>query len=134
MESRMTCASKPSFDDLLELRGGHARMGRHDQFDEATFPGFREGFHVAVERSLKWLLISPVRIHRRQRLDAVERKGELDIHGLFAPQRAIVVESCDALRQGNKIRRALLGHLGHKIHQRLLCRTLVPGWKRLAFR
>jgi len=31
-----------------------------------------------------------------QRLHAIEREGHLDVHRLLDPQRAIVIEGCDA--------------------------------------
>jgi hypothetical protein len=40
---------------------------------------------------------------RRERLHAVEREGELEVHRLLGPQRAVVVEHGDALGWNDEI-------------------------------
>ena len=96
----------PVRDDLLELGGRHAGMRRGDDLHQAPFAGCGQRFHVAFEHGLERLLVLPARVLRRQRLDAVEREGELDIHRLLDPQRAVIVEGGDALILGHEIRPA----------------------------
>ena len=104
LEPRMSRGREPIGDDLLELVGGHAGVGRHDDFQQALLAGCGKRLHVALEHRLERLLVFPFRMLRRQRLDAVEREGELEIHRLLAPQRAVVVEHGDALGGGHEIR------------------------------
>ena len=50
---------------------------------------------------------SAFRVLRRQRLDPIDRKNDLEIHRLLGPQRAVVVEGGDALVRRHEIRAAL---------------------------
>ena len=67
---------------------------------------------------------------RRKCLYAVERKAQLDVHGLLSPERAIIVERGDALVGRHKVTRALLRHLPHEFDDRLLGPAILPGRKR----
>ena len=69
-----------------------------------------ERLHVALEHRLERLLGLPLRMLRRQRLDAVEREGELEIDRLLAPQRAVIVEGGDAFGRWHEVRAALRRH------------------------
>ena len=61
------------------------------------------------------------------RLDAVEREGELDVHRLFAPQRAVVVEGGDALVGGTKSGPPCVVTRSTNSYDRGLGRAVVPG-------
>ena len=65
-------------------------------------------------------------------LDAVEGEGQLHIHRLLDPQRAVIVEGRDALLGRNEIRPALRRDARDKIEDRSLRRALVPGRQRIA--
>jgi hypothetical protein len=71
---------------------------------------------------------------RRQRLDAVNREGDLKIDRLLAPQRAVVVEGGDALFERNKISCALHRDSGDKIRDGFFRGPFVPGWQRVQLR
>src|SRR5262245_52976975 len=88
-----------------------------------------QGFHVMFEQRLERLLRLPFRVLRRHRLYAIKCEGKLEIERLFAPQRAIVVERCDAQLGRHEIRRPLRRHPRDEIHDRLLRRAFVPGGK-----
>ena len=68
---------------------------------------------------------------RRERLDAVEREEQLEIHRLLGPERAVVVERRDALGDRHEVRRAFLGDFRHEVHDRLLRLAVVPGRQRV---
>jgi hypothetical protein len=102
---------------------------RH-QLDQALFTGSRQSRHVAVEHGLEWLFGLPTRVLRRQLPDAVENEGELDIHRLLDPQRAVIVESRDTLIFGHEIRPA--GDSRNKVGDRTLRRAVIPGWQPVA--
>ena len=70
---------------------------------------------------------------RRQRLDAVEREGELDVHRLLDPQRAVVVERGDALGLGHEVGRAFRGHRRDEIDDRGFGGAVVPGRQRIGW-
>src|ERR1700730_15755496 len=61
----------------------------------------------------------------RERPHAVECKGELGVHGLFDPQRPVVVEGCDALRRRHEIGRTLSRHGSDATQDCLRRRALV---------
>ena len=96
-----------SSDGLGELLRRHAGMRRRHDLQQALLAGRRERLHVAFEQRLERLLGLPLRMLRRQRLDAIEREGELEIDRLLGPQRAVVVEGGDALGRRHEIRPAL---------------------------
>ena len=116
----------PVLDDLLELHGGHARVGGHDDFEKRVVTTGERGLHVALEQRGKWFLRFPLRMLRRERLHAVEREEHLEIHRLLAPKRAVIVERGDALLERNKIRRAFLRHFGNEFGDSLLGGAVVP--------
>src|SRR5256885_17221451 len=68
---------------------------------------------------------------RRERLHAVDREEELEIHWLLAPERAVVVERGDAFLRRNKVGRAFLGDLSDEVSNRLLRCAVVPRGKRI---
>ena len=77
----------------------------------AGFAARERAFKIALEQRGEWLLGLPLRVLRRKRLHAVEGKEELEIHRLFGPECAVVVEHGDALGGRDEIRSALLRHL-----------------------
>ena len=64
-------------------------------------------------------------------LDAVEREGELGVHRMLDPQRAVIVEHGDALRLRHEIGRAFLGHLLDEGDDGRLRGGVVPRWQRI---
>ena len=104
MKRGSRAVSEPVGDDLLEFLRRHAGMRRRHELHQALFAGGRKRLHVVIQHRLEWLLGFPIRILRRQHLDAIEDEGELDIHRLLDPQRAVVVERGDALLGRNEIR------------------------------
>ena len=87
----------PILDDLLELLGGHARVRGHDDFEQRVLAAGQRAFHIALEQRGERLLVLPLRMLRREGLDAVEGEEHLEIHRLLGPERAVVVERGDAL-------------------------------------
>ena len=73
-------------------------------------------------------------MRRRQRLHAVEDEGELHIHRLLDPERAVIVEGRDALIDRHEVGPALRRDARDKVEDRSLGRPLVPGWQRVALR
>ena len=80
------------------------------ELHQPLLAGGGQRLQVAVEHGLERLLVLPVRVLRRERLDAVEDEGELDVHRLLDPQRAVVVEGRDALSRRHEVRPALCRH------------------------
>ena len=122
---------EPVGDDLGELVHRHAGVGHRDQLDQALFAGRGQRLHVAVQHRLERLLGLPAGVLRRQRLDAVEHEGELDVHRLLDPQRAVVVEGGDALVGRHEVRSALRGDAGDESRDRRFGRAVVPGRQRI---
>ena len=91
----------------------------------------RQRFEVAFENCLERLLVLPFGIFWRKLLDPVERERHLHVHGLLAPQRAVVVESRDALGRRHEIRRALFRHPGDERDDGLFRGSIVPGRQRV---
>ena len=87
-----------------------------------------------LQQGREGLLRLPLGVLRGERLDAVERERELDVHRLLGPQRAVVVEHGDALGGRHVAGRALLRHLGDEGDDRLPGRTVVPGRQRIGRR
>src|SRR5439155_33364 len=82
---------------------------------------------ISFEHRLERLLVLPLGIFRRELLHAVEHECHLHIHRLLAPQRAIVIEGRDALRQWHEIGRALVRHPRNECDDGLLRGAVVPG-------
>ena len=112
---------------LLEFGGAHAGMGHHDQFHHAVLTRFGEGLHVPVEHRLERLLILPFGMVGRHGLHAIEREGQLDIHRVFHPQCAVVIEGGDALIDGDEVGPALRGNAGDELCDCGFGRAVVPG-------
>ncbi|MCY1373847.1 hypothetical protein D9M69_611450 [compost metagenome] len=86
-------------------------MGLHDKLHQALFARCSQRLHVALQNCLERLGVLPFRMGGSLGLHAVEREGELGIHRMFDPQRAVIVEDGDALRFRNEVGRVLGGHL-----------------------
>ena len=128
----IACGRQPVRDDLLELRGAHAAMRHRNQFDQSLFAGRGQCLHVAVQHCCEGLLGLPFRMHRRHRLHAIEREGQLHIHWLLDPERAVIVEGRDALVDRYEVRTALRRDTRDKVEDRRFRRAVVPGGKRIA--
>jgi len=107
-------------------------MRRRRDFEQALLAARHERRLVACEHGRERLLCLPFGVLRRERLDAVEREGELVIHWLLAPQGAIVVEGGDTLGRRNEIRAALGRQAGDEIGDGCLHRVFVPRGCRYA--
>ena len=116
---------------LLEFAGRHARVRDHDDFEHRLFAAGERALHVALEQRGEWLLRFPLRMLRRERLHAVEREEQLEIHRLLAPERAVVVERGDALVRRNEIGRAFFRHLLDEGDDGFLRRGVVPRGQRV---
>src|SRR5262249_23480737 len=82
-----------------------------------------------VEELVEWRFGFPFRMLRRESLDPVERKENLEVHWLLGPQGAVVVKRGDAFGHGHKIRRPFASHLLDEGDDDLLGRGVVPGGK-----
>jgi hypothetical protein len=85
-----------------------------------------EGLHVVLEHRLVRLALAHRRILRRERLQAILREEKLDLQGLLAPQRAVVVERRDPPGRRHEIRPASLRHACDKVQDRRLRRSRIP--------
>ena len=90
-------------------------MRRHDDLDQATLTRCGKRLHVTIENRLEGLLLLPLRVLARALFHLIKRKGKLNVHRVFAPQCAVVVESRHALRHGNETGRTLARHGRNKI-------------------
>ena len=106
-------------------------MGGHHDLEERVLPARERGRVVAPEQRGEGLLLLPLRVLGRERLDAVDGEQELEVQGLLGPQRAVVVEDGDALGGWNEVRRADLVDPLHEVHDGLLGRSFVPRRQRV---
>ena len=86
------------------MRGG-------DDLQHALLAHGGDGLHVAGEHRLERLLGLPFRMLIGLLLHLVDGEDELVVQRLLDPQRAVIVESGDALLRLDEVRPALLGHL-----------------------
>ena len=128
---RMLRGADPIGHRLLELLGRHAGVRRGDHLDEFLLTGRSDGLHVAREQRRERLLVLPLRMLWRQRLDSSNREERLEVQRLLAPQRPIVVEGGDALRHGHELRRAGLRDLLDELDDRFLRARVVPRRQRI---
>jgi hypothetical protein len=96
-----------------------------------SMPASPRACHVALQRGLEGLLLLPLRVLISEGLDPVQREGELGVHGLFHPKRAVVVEHGDALGRRHEVGAALGGHGLHEGDDGLLGLIVGPGRQRV---
>ena len=101
------------------MRGNH-------HFGDAALAAVGERFHVAAQNALERLLLSPLRVLRRERFHPIERERDLHVDGLLGPERPVVVEHGDALRRRHEIGSALARHALDELDDRPLRSALVP--------
>ena len=106
---RVARGGDPVADDLRELVGAHAGVGAHRQLQQGLLAAGQHRLQVALEQRRVGLLRLPLRVLRRQRLDAVAHEERLEVHRLLGPQRAVVVEHRDALGRRHEVLAAGLG-------------------------
>jgi hypothetical protein len=122
----MPRGSDPVADDSLELFGGVANVrGCHD-LKQPFFAGRGDRLHVTFDDALERLRVFPLWMFGRQRSHAVQREEQLKVHGLFRPERAVVVEDSDALGDGHEVRSPWPCHSSHEVCDRLLRPALIP--------
>lgn len=115
-----------------ELIRRHARMSRGDDLQQAFLAGFGQRLGVVVQQRLERLLGPPLWMLRCHRLDLIDGEGELKIERLFAPQRAIIVESCDPLGRWHELLAVLGRHACDEVDDGLLGGAIGPGRQRVA--
>jgi hypothetical protein len=103
---RMLRGGDPVFHDLLKFGRGHAGVSGHGDFDQRMVATSKCCMQISLEQRGERLRCVPLGALRRERLDAVKHKIQLHRHWLLAPWSAVVVEGCDALGDGNEVRRA----------------------------
>ena len=130
----MPGAVEPGRHDLGELLGAHAGVRGHDELDDSLLSRGGQRLEVARQHGGERRLGLPLGVLRRERLHAVERERELHVHGVFDPERAVVVEHGDPLRLGHEARGALAGGGRDEIEDGLLRHALVPGRERRRLR
>ena len=99
---------------------------------DAPFAAGERALQVALEQRGERLFVLPLGMLRGQRLHAVEREEQLEIHRLLRPQRAVIVEGGDALVDRHEIRRSFLRHFVDESGDGLLGRRVVPRWQGMA--
>ncbi len=86
-------------DDSLEFLGRHAGMCGRDDLQARLLASGHDRRQVALKDAFEWRCGFPLGMVRCHGFDAIDRKGQLDVHRLLAPERAVVVERRNALFQ-----------------------------------
>jgi len=131
VEARMAGGREPLSDDSGKFLGAHAAMAHRHDLHEALLTRSEQRLLVARKHSCEGLLLFPFWMLRRERLYPVNGEGELEINRLLGPERAVVVESRDALLWLNEIRRTFLCDTLDKGNDSFLRRGVVPEWQRV---
>ena len=122
----MSGTLQPVADERGELVGRETRVrGHHDLEDRRLAAGERVT-KIALPQRGEGLLRLPLRVRRRERLDAIQREGQLEVDRLLGPERAVVVEYGDPLAGWNEVWPVRLGHPGDEPHDRSLRRPVIP--------
>ena len=92
----------------MKIGDGEFGMGHRDDLQQAFFAQGGQRGLVTGQDGFVRLGLRQCRIDLRKLLDAVERKHELEIHRLFGPERAVIVEDGDAFFHRHEISTARL--------------------------
>jgi hypothetical protein len=100
----------------------------------AAASNFKIGFNpIAAKRllivrnqRLERRIVLPFRVLRRGSLHLIEHEGQLKIQRLLGPERAVVVEDCDAVFRRDEVQVRPRGHFAHELDDRLLRGAGVP--------
>ena len=106
-------------------------MGRHDQLKQPLLPGRQQSTGIVLKDGLERLCRFPLRMLRRQTVDAIEGKLDLGVVGLLHPERSVIVEHGDPLGHGHELRPAVGRDGCNEIENSRLAGTFVPGWQRV---
>ncbi|MCY1302312.1 hypothetical protein D9M70_519620 [compost metagenome] len=120
---------KPVLDRLGKRIRRHAGMGRHHEFDDALLAGGGDTRHITLEQRCERLLVLPLRMFRRHRLDAIRSEHALEIVRLLGPERAVIVEDGDPFLRRHEVRPVLAGDARDEIDDGRLCLAIIPGRK-----
>ena len=137
VEVRVLRGGEPRAHAVGELDRGHAGAGQFDDPEEALVVVGEQGGKVAGKGGLDGGIIFPLRFVWQSAFEFVQRESQLERHGIFRPEGAVIVDDRDALGGWHKIRRFLVRHAGDKINDRLFRRRVVPGgegWRDFADR
>jgi hypothetical protein len=107
-------------------------MRGQDNLHESLHSRGPDRLHVAFQQRLERLFRLPLRVFRRQFLHPIEGEQDLRVHGVFDPQRAVIVEGGNTRLGRDIVRTALLRHVLDKLHEGLLGFAVIPGGQRIA--
>ena len=111
-EARVPGRRQPAPAHGVELVGSDASVGKGQQLDQGFHPARVQLFQAGGMAQLG---------------GAVQCEDQLGVHGLFRPQRAVIVEHRDAVPLGDEVRRIGGGHGGDELYDRLLGGRLTPA-------
>jgi hypothetical protein len=114
-------------DNTLKFLGPHPGMRGGDHLEAFTRRARRDRLPVTFQHGLERLRHFPLGMIGAQDLDAVYGEGHLNIHGLLAPECAIVVERGDPLGDRDEVRTALGRDAGDEVDDRPFRRAWIPG-------
>jgi hypothetical protein len=117
---RMFRGGDPVGDRFAEFLDRHPGMCGGHQLKNRFLAAGERVLGVALEHGGERLGCFPLGMFRGHRFDPVEREEELEVHRLFGPERAVVVEDGDAFRDRHKIGRAFRRDARHERADRVL--------------
>src|SRR5262245_42131065 len=112
----MLRCGQPVLDDLFELNRRHTGMSGGYDFQQRLISAGQRAFEIAFDKRGERLCVLPLRMLRREGLDAVERKEKLEVHRLLGPERAVVIKRTEAIFWWHIVRASFPRHFFDKFH------------------
>src|SRR5688572_1207309 len=116
----------PVADDPVELLVCCTCMRDHHYFSNAFLTRCECLFHIACKYGFVRFFGLPFGMLWCKHLHAIYCKKELEVHGLFGPERTIVVEYCNTVFSFDKARAALCSGIFYKFHNGPFNLAVVP--------
>src|SRR5262245_13790161 len=122
----MASGRGPLTNDRGEFVGCRIRVRGGDQFEQTLLSTRADGREIAAQHTFERLAVTPFRMPRRQRADAVQGEGHLCVDGLLRPQGPVVIEHRDAFARWHKVRTAGRTHARDELENRTPGYSVVP--------
>jgi hypothetical protein len=88
----------------LELIDTHVRERGSEDFEQVLHRKPRHRLPIARQHGLEWLGLRELRLFFHDHRDPLQAVNYLRVHWMFQPERAVLVEYCDAGFWGDLVR------------------------------
>ena len=132
--ARIARLGDPFGDLVAECVDVHSGQGRGGDLDQRFEAELRDGFAIAGQHGAERLDLGQLGLRLYERRHAIEAIDKLRIDRVLDPERAVLVEGRDAVRERHEVGARGVGRRVDEFDDRVLSGPRVPRGQGIAFR